>query len=181
MGMTKKDLLAMLGGGDRRSIGEADRVAAMVRANPRLFGKLIGGMRSEDRLVRMRAADAVEKLSRERPELLSRYKRELLGLLWEAKEPELHWHVAAIVPRLQLTPGERRRAFEGLEGYLDSKSSIVKTFALQALAELAERDARLRVEATEILRVALRSGTAAMKARSRKLILALAKTTPKIP
>ena len=169
--MRRKNILARLEGGDRRSIGRADEVAAEVARNHRLFPQLIAGMRSEDTLVRMRAADATEKVTRESPKLLQPYKRELLGLLADTSEQELRWHLAAIVPRLWLDAPERKLASSLLRGYLEDRSSIVRTFALQGLAELAERDLSLRPGVIELLRAAVRRGTPAMRARGRKLLL----------
>lgn len=160
----------MLEGGDRRSTGRADQVAALVAANSRLFSELMAGLWADDPLVRMRAADAAEKVTRETPALLRPYKKELLGLMAEADQQELRWHLAAMVPRLPLTPGERKRVADLLSGYLQDRSSIVKTFALQGLADLAQEDPGLRSHVVELLREATRSGTAAMKARSRNLL-----------
>jgi len=75
-----------------------------------------------------------------------------------------------MVPRLDLKPRERNSVQEILKRYLDDRSSIVKTFALQALFDLATRHPALRPEVIEILRESLRNGTPAMKARSRKLL-----------
>jgi hypothetical protein len=169
--MPRKDILLLLRGGDRRTIGRADEVVAIVSKDPGLFPELIAGLWSEDSLVRMRAADAAEKVTRENPELLRPYKKELLGLMAEAGEQELRWHLAAMVPRLPLNPAERKLTVSLLNGYLEDRSSIVKTFALQGLADLAQDDASLRPKVIEVLREATRSGTAAMKARSRKLLL----------
>ncbi len=171
--MLPKDILAPLGGGDRRSIGRADQVAAMVSGDPRLFPKLIAGLWSADQLVRMRAADAAEKFTRKHRELLLPYKRELLGLMAESQEQEMRWHLAVMVPRLNLTAKERKAAISSLSSYLQDRSSIVKTFALQGLADLAQDEPRLRSQVIEILREATRNGTAAMKARSRKLLTKL--------
>jgi len=171
--MPTKNILARLVGGDRRTIGRADEVAAMVSKNPRLFPQLIAGLWSEELLVRMRAADATEKLTRENPKLLRPYKKELLGLMADAAEQELRWHLAAIVPRLTLSAKERRIVSSLLHGYLEDRSSIVRTFALQGLADLAEGDAKLQAGVIELLREAERSGTPAMKARSRKLLIHL--------
>jgi HEAT repeat protein len=171
--MVSKNLLLLLAGGDRRSIGRADEAASAVSKNPRLFSGLMEGLSSEDALVRMRAADAAEKVTSTQPKLLAPYKRELLGLLAEATQQELRWHLAAMIPRLRLEAGERRVAARVLTSYLDDRSSIVKTFALQALAELALDDAKMRTEVTELLREACRSGTPAMKARGRKLLARL--------
>jgi HEAT repeat protein len=171
--MPRKNILQLLRGGDRRAIGRADQVAAAVTRNPKLFPDLIAGLWSEDRLVRMRAADAAEKVTRNNRELLRFYKKELLGLMAETEEQELRWHLAVMVPRLALNGKERKLAISLLNGYLEDRSSIVRTFALQGLADLAEGDSKIRPGAIEILREATRSGTAAMKARGRKLLIRL--------
>ena len=59
--MREGDILSLLKGGDRRSIGRADRVAEIVSKNRKLFPQLMAGLWSDDDLVRMRAADAAEK------------------------------------------------------------------------------------------------------------------------
>jgi hypothetical protein len=62
----------------------------------------------------MRAADAAEKVSAQEPRLLDRHKPQLLGLLAEAEQIELRWHLAAMIPRLHLTPAERQRTAAAL-------------------------------------------------------------------
>ena len=49
------DTLHKLGGGDRRSIGRADEVAADVLNDLDLFGTVYDGMSSEDPIVRRAA------------------------------------------------------------------------------------------------------------------------------
>jgi hypothetical protein len=166
-------LLKLLEGGDRRSIGRAGEVAAMVSRDPRRFPELIAGLWSEDPVVRMRAADATEKFTRENPELLKPYKKELLGLMAETEQQEVRWHLAAIIPRLPLNATERQLAVSALKVYLEDRSSIVKTSALQGHADLAQDDPHLRPQVIELLRASAKNGTAAMKARSRKLLLQL--------
>lgn len=165
-----KNLLAQLEGGDRRSLGRADEIADTVSKKPRLFRALFKGLWSADALVRMRAADAAEKVTRTKRELLQPYKKELLGLLAEEHQQEVRWHLAVMVPRLTLTQKELEVAAASLHAYLQDPSSIVRTFALQGLADLAEGDRSLRPAVVELLRASTRSGTAAMKARSRKLL-----------
>jgi hypothetical protein len=128
---------------------------------------------SESPVLRMRAADAVEKISSQEPRLLKPFKSELLGLLVETDQKELRWHLAQMIPRLPLTKKEWQRAVEGLRGYLRDHSSIVKTFALQGLTELAQTDTGLVTEIRVILEDAVRAGTPAMKARARKLLKTL--------
>jgi hypothetical protein len=168
--MPRQKIAAMLEGADRHSIGRADEVARLVLREPRSFRELIKCLWDENPIVRMRAADAAEKVSAKKPRLLDRYKVELLGLLAEAEQIELRWHLAAMVPRLCLTTGERQRAAAALQRYLDNRSSIVKTFALQGLADLAQNDAGLRAKVKQLLEESAQSGTPAMKARARKLL-----------
>jgi|SRR5450755_727055 len=171
--MPRKQILSLLQGGDRRMIGRSDEVAAMVSMAPVLFPELIAGLWSKDPLVRMRAADVAEKVTRKNRELLQPYKGELLGLMAETEQQELRWHLAAMVPRLELNAKQRNLATSVLVGYLEDRSSIVKTFALQGLADLAKDDPSIRPGVIDILRQATRKGTAAMKARGRKLLVGL--------
>jgi hypothetical protein len=166
--MSRTKIAAMLEGSDRRSIGRSVDVAQLVRREPRRFRELMRCLWNENPVVRMRAADAAEKVSAKNPPLLDGYKAKLLGLLAEIQQIELRWHLALMVPRLPLPAPERPRAAAGLPRYLDDRSSIVKTFALQGLSDLARDDSvglhgkvRLLLE---------QAGTPAMKARARKLL-----------
>jgi hypothetical protein len=166
----RKPLAALLQGKDRRSIGRANEVAALVLREPRRFRELMKCLRSDDAVLRMRAADAAEKVSARKPRLLDPYKAELLGLLAETGQIELRWHLALMVPRLSLTRAERLRSTEEFRRYLEDSSSIVKTFAIQALADLAKDEQSLLPEVRELLEQAARTGTPAMRARARKLL-----------
>jgi hypothetical protein len=168
--MPRQKITAMLEGTDRRSIGRADDVTRIILSQPRRFRELIKCLWNEDPVVRMRAADAAEKVSVKKPRLLDRHKAELLGLLAEAEQIELRWHLALMIPRLRLTAPERHRATSALQLYLEDRSSIVKTFALQGLVDLSQNDASLRIKVKQLLEQAVQSGTPAMRARARKLL-----------
>jgi hypothetical protein len=106
--------------------------------------------------------------SLKRPDLLHPFEAELLGLLAQSEEQELRWHLTQMVPRLPLTREECARAAFVLRDYLDDRSSIVKTFAIQALADLTSIDAALLPDMVELLQQVTRNGTPAMRARGRK-------------
>lgn len=171
--MPRGRIEAQLKGGDRRSIGRSNEIVSLVLRQPRQFPQLMKCLWNENPVVRMRAADAIEKISSQKPELLRRCKAELLGLLGEATQQELRWHLAALIPRLPLTKNEIARAWAALTRYLNDRSSIVKTFALQGLADLARLDPTLLGSTKELIEDAARTGTAAMKARARKLLRAM--------
>jgi len=168
--MRRQAIAAMLKGGDRRSNGKSNHIAKLVLSEPGRFPDLFKCLSDEDPVVRMRAADAAEKATVTHPRLLNPHKQELLGLLAEAEQMELRWHLALMVPRLALNEPERTRAAAALQRYLEDRSSIVKTFALQGLADLAEQDLSLRETVKSALEESLQTGTAAMKARARKLL-----------
>jgi len=158
-----------LAGGDRRSIGRSPEVVAHILADPALFDPVFDAIGDDDLLVRMRAADAIEKVSARRPELLRPHARRLLEL-GEIEQREVRWHVAQMLPRVPLTAPQRRRAVALLETYLDDRSGIVRTWAMDALAQLAADDPDLRRRLLPLVRSATETGTPAMRARGRKLL-----------
>jgi HEAT repeat protein len=162
-------LVDKLDSGDHRTIGRSNEVAREIAKNPALFAEVIEAMLHPDPRIRMRAADAVEKATVASPELLQPYKQTILKRIAVIDQQEIRWHVAQMLPRLRLTAKERNRAIEILLGYLEDKSSIVKTFAMQALADLAPQDPRV----ISLLEFLTTTGTPAMRARGRKLLKAM--------
>jgi hypothetical protein len=76
---------------------------------------------------------------------------------------------------LDLTAAERQTALEILIGYLDDESKIVKTFSMQAMADLALQDPGLRPQVIPILDQLATTGSPAMRSRGRKLLKKLEK------
>jgi len=170
-------LLASLQGGDRRSIGKVDEVIVRVLREPALFDVLFTGMVSDDPVIRMRCADAAEKISRDHPQWLLAHQRLLLDTLALSRQPELRWHVAPMLVRLPLSDAEQARVVDILIGYLNDRSSIVKTLALQALHDLAAcHPCWVPTARLHILELTV-TGTPAMKARGRKLLCSLDRMT----
>ncbi|HEY0701489.1 MAG TPA: hypothetical protein VGD60_01870 [Candidatus Acidoferrales bacterium] len=163
-------ILKKLTGGTRRSIGRANEVAAEVLAHPRLFRHLFAGLTSADEVLRMRSADAIEKITIQRPDLLAPFKKKFLAIANETQQQELRWHAAIILPRLKLTAGERAAAVEILFDNLQDQSSIVKTWSMQALADFAGSDPQLKSKIRPLLEELTQIGTPAMRARGRKIL-----------
>lgn len=169
--LDKSGVLSFLGGGDLRSIGGSDEVAMKVLTKPELFGALFDGMTHGDPVIRARSADAVEKITRTRPDLLEPFKKRLLTEIASIPQQEVRWHVAQMIPRLALSPRERDMAVKLLLGWVDSeKSRIVKTFSLQALADISKDDDTVKKAAMEKLKEAVNGGVPSMAARARKLL-----------
>lgn len=167
------EILRMLQGGDRRSIGRSNDVVSRVLEDPTLLEVVFAGMRSDDPVLRMRCADAAEKTTRQHPEYLRPFKIALIKHLAAIEQKEVRWHVAPMLARLELSDSEQTRIVGILLSYLNDRSSIVKTFAMQALADMALLDPKLRPSVVVHLRELSIVGTAAMKARGRKLLARL--------
>jgi len=172
MNATSTTIQSMLSGGDRRSIGNADSTARQVLQNPDLFDELFLCISHSDHVVRMRAADVIEKVTREKPELLHKYKTQILRKTAFIDQQEVQWHIAQVIPRLTLTARDMENVMKVLDLYLKtSKSNIVRVMSLQALADLAMQgkidkdDAREAIESYAEL-----VDTPSVKARARKLI-----------
>lgn len=163
-------ILNKLEGGDRRSIGRSNEVVADVLADPALFETVLSGLLSEDPLLRMRSADAVEKITARHPEYLQPYRWMLIGEVARLDQKEVRWHVAQMLPRVKWNSTERQQVLEILMGYLNDRSSLVKTFAMQALADLLQQVPELRPTIMGHLQELLVIGSPAMKARGRKLL-----------
>ncbi|MGA9673430.1 MAG: hypothetical protein WBQ94_29840 [Terracidiphilus sp.] len=156
------------------ALGRVCALTQRFRAQPQKAAQLIQFLWDNDEGVSSRAADILERISRTScpalDRIFSEYKKAFLGLLPEAKPKKLRWNLALMLGRLPLTPSEARRATAVLESWLNDKSSIVKTAALQGIADLTMCDPAMLPGAVDLLRIQGRSGTPAMRARSRILL-----------
>jgi hypothetical protein len=160
----------MLAPGRRLDAGRVCEVVALLEERPGKLAQVVECLWDDDPAIANRAADVLERVTRDRPERLQRWKQPLLGLMAEAEEKKLRWNLALVVPRLQLTMPECRRVAALLQSWLDDPSSIVKTAALHGIADLTRQDPSSLPAAIELLQIAGRSGTPAMRARSRILL-----------
>ena len=167
------------------SVGRVKEICAHVKAKPRLAARLIEYLWDDDPGVSQRAADVLERVSRDASPALARIlvdsKEALLGLLPEATLKKTRWNLALTIGRLPLTVTEARRAASILESWLQDESSIIKTAALQGLADLTRHDPTQLPAVLELLRIHGRSGTPAMRARSRILLVELEKPRTSAP
>jgi len=162
------------------------RVCALTEtflSEPGQASRLIEFLWDDDAGVASRAADVLERVTRGDSEtgkrIFSRSKEALLGLLQEAGPKKLRWNLALMVGRLWLTVAEAHRSAAVLQSWLGDSSSIVKTAALQGVADLTRHDPALLPAVLDLLRLHGRSGTPAMRARSRLLLARLENTQGK--
>ncbi|MBW2430291.1 MAG: hypothetical protein JRF56_15135 [Deltaproteobacteria bacterium] len=169
------NILSKLRGGDRRSIGNVDMVVVAVKKKPGLLKNLVSGLFDPDAIIRMRAADAMEKISAGNPRLLQPFKSKLVGLAQQTHQQELRWHLAQMIPRLDLTPQETNTVTDIFVDYLTDDSKIVVTFAMQALSDLATKKGSVSTHVLDVLENLTQTGSPAIQARGKKLLPKLKK------
>ena len=168
-----KSISDLLSGNDRRSIGKSDDVVALVIRNEKIFDELFNCLYSDNEVIRMRAADAIQKIVELKPDIIKKYKDEILNEIAKIDQQEVRWHVAQLIPYLGLTKADTPIAFKFLNGYLNDESRIVRTFSIQALADLADIDSSLTKKVIKIIEQQMIQGSPAMLSRGLKLLAQL--------
>ncbi|MEO8961017.1 MAG: hypothetical protein ABI325_03995 [Ginsengibacter sp.] len=136
-----KQFVRLLSGGDLRSAGKSNDAVLKVR-NEDDFDELFKCLSYKDKLVRMRAADAIEKITLKYPSYLFNHKADLMDLCCTVTEKKLKWNFALMVTRLDLTDNEKEIVWQRLTGWaLDGdESKKVRINSIRAMHAIAERD-----------------------------------------
>jgi hypothetical protein len=164
-------ILNKLKGGDLRSKGKSEEVVADILNNPFIFGEVFYGMVHDDPAVRMRAADAIEKVSRLHPEYLKAYKQRLIHEISKIEQQEVRWHVAQMFSYFDLNDREKELIVDLLFSWLEeSSSNIVRVNSMQTLSNMAEENREIRLKVIEKLKEIVQNGSPSMVSRGKKLI-----------
>ena len=161
----------LLSGNDLRSIGNSNAVVQKVR-DQEDFDELFKYLFRNDRAIVMRAADAIEKITVVHPSYLKKYKNAILELCSTATNKELQWHLAQIVPRLNLCEKENEIAWQILSQWALDKdgSKIVRVNAIQALYQMASEN-KVAGNNFELLAAAIKlENIPSINARIKKLL-----------
>ena len=163
------DIRELLSGGDLRSVGRVDEIVEFVGNDPGRFSELMTGLTDARPIVRMRSADAMEKVTRRHPELLQAHQAYLFEQLQIATQQEVRWHLAQLMPRITWTEEEAYGIVHVLTGWIDTESSVIVN-ALQAMFDLSAVHPRFRDELKALLESQRETGSSAVKSRSKKLL-----------
>ncbi len=135
-------------------------------------------MFAADPVIRMRAADVIEKVSRKHPGYLQPFKNKLIFKVSNIRQQEVRWHTAQMFSYLDISRDEKKLIVKILTSYFKKdKSKIVKVNAMQTLANLAEHDETLKPHLLKLIKEAVKTGTPAPVSRGKKLIKNLERET----
>jgi Glu-tRNA(Gln) amidotransferase subunit E-like FAD-binding protein len=164
-------ILQKLRGEDLRSIGKADEVVQDILNDPSLFQEVFEGMLNKDPVIRMRSADAIEKVSAKRPEYLRPFKSKLINQISKIEQQEVRWHTAQMFSYIETSKIERNKIIKILLSYIETdESKIVKTFSMQTLADFAEKDEQIKPRIRNLIKGMIKNGSPAIVSRGKKLL-----------
>jgi len=132
-------ILEWLSGGDLRSDGMADEVAAVVLKNPQLFEDIYAGLDQTHDVIRARTADTLEKISRAKPELLKDHLPQLVLLAKEDPVAMVRMHLAMIFGHLSIYEELVEDLISTLLHMLDDHSVFTKSWAIVSLCIIARK------------------------------------------
>lgn len=155
--MTKIALASLLAiGGHANSLGKVNEVIAMVLQNKALLAELYSCLHNDDAWVRMRAADAFEKICREHPDWIEPYIDNLQSELSDAhQQSSIKWHLAEIYPQVTLTKQQKEHAVAWLVAQVSTTEVdwIVAANCLKALLVFMQRGDLSRSQLVTLLHI----------------------------
>jgi hypothetical protein len=158
-----------LAAGPARGLGCANAVAAEALLSPMLVADMVEALGDERGVVVVRAANALKKVQAEKAELVAPFAKKILRAAMECEELFAQWSLTIVVGGLPLRGRDKALAVELMFEALRSQSGLLRTMAMQALVDLSADDAALRRRVRPIVEEFRENGTAAMRARARKL------------
>lgn len=165
------DIISLLSEGDKRTVNNVDTVVAYTLKDNQAANLLVACLQSRDEGLAMRAADALVKVFAKQPGLLTPYTSQLVETLLSCSQKEVRWHLAQVLPFLPMTKDQVHQAAKiWVDDFYHSKSSIVRTFSLQAMHDISGNNPDLRPEYERMISFALAEGTPAMKSRAKILL-----------
>lgn len=163
------DLRALLVGGDRRSLAQAELALAEVERSPQRITDLVALTEDPDWLVSLRALDLLEKMVQLEPHLVQPHRAVFIGPLADHEAWEFHLQCVRAIPHLRWRREEWPRVLQILERDAQHRQKFVRTWAVDALARLADGDQALRPQVVLQIRALEGSTFPSLKARARQI------------
>lgn len=162
-------------GGHANSLGRVGEVIELVLHDRSRLDELHKCLFDQDAWVRMRAADALEKVCRKHPDWLLPYIDRLQGELAASTQPSIQWHLAQIYRQVTLTGAQKQAAVEWLQQILSSKDVdwIVAANAMDTLVQFTKDGSFSIAKMNGLLKIQQNHKSNAVARRANKLLAEL--------
>jgi hypothetical protein len=162
--------LEWLSGGDLRSDGMSNEAADFVLKNPQVFDELFEGLSVPDDVVRGRTADAIEKISRKRPDIMIDRLPKLLQVAEEDHVPMVRMHLAMIFGHLAMYEERLNELISGLLYLLDDGSVFTRSWSIVSLCIIGRRYPEECNQILKRIEPIQRDQSIAMRTKARKAV-----------
>ena len=159
-----------LASGLPRGLGCTNAIVTEALQSPDVLAELVAAAQDKRAVVSIRAANALKKVQQAQPDLLVPFTKKILRSALECEELRTRWNLTRVVGRFPLRGRDRALGIELMFEALRSESGFLRTFAMQGLVDFSVDDAALRLRVRLIVEEFAENGTAAMRARARKLL-----------
>lgn len=162
-------------GGKSNSLGRVDEVIETVLEDRSRLHELYNCLFEEDAWVRMRAADAMEKICREHPEWIEPYIDKFLQELASSTQPSIQWHLAQMFRQVELTDSQRSSVITWLKSLLSTTDVdwIVSANSMETLVKLCLEGTVPKSEVINLLQLQQKHKSNAVVKRATKLLQTL--------
>ena len=158
--------------GKKNSLGRAPEVVTVVLADQSRLPELYDCLFAPDAWVRMRGADALEKVCREHPDWLVPYIGRMQTDLASSTQPSILWHMAQIYAQVPLSNAQKTAAIQWLKRQVATNEVdwIVAANTLETLVQFAKDGSVPKAEVKELLKVQQHHKSNAVVRRATKLL-----------
>lgn len=169
-------------GGKSNSLGNVNEVIKLVLDDMSRLGELYSCLFNDDAWIRMRAADALEKVCREHPGWLLPYIDKFSDELAAATQPSIQWHLAQIYRQVDLTDGQKRFAVKWLKHLLSTKDVdwIVAANAMDTLVQFTKDGSFPVADMISLLKIQQQHKSNAIVKRANKWLAELSADQPNL-
>jgi hypothetical protein len=177
--MTQHFAAMLLEGGHANSLGRVNNIIEIVLQDKSKIDELYHCLFEDDPWVRMRAADALEKICRVHPDWLLPYIDKFQKELSESPQASIRWHLAQIYREVPLTDKQREHAQQWLQALLSDKvvDWIVAANAMDTLVGFTKSGFFPVNEMVRLLKIQQQHKSNAVVRRATKHIDSLAKNS----
>ncbi len=174
-------VLTWLSGGDLRSDGLTNETAQFVLVNPHIFEDLFAGLFEPDDVVRGRTADALEKIARERPDLLIDHLQEMVDLAEHDQVPMVKMHLAMIFGHLAVYEESLEQIVSPLYDLLADESVFTRSWAIASLCIIGRKYPRECQRIVDRLSQLQGDRSIAIRSRVKKALIILTDPNAQFP
>ena len=173
--MTQTFISMLAEDGKKNSLGRVDDVIIEVLDDPSRIDELYNAMFHDDAWVRMRAADAFEKICRVNPIWIEPYIDRIQADLDKSQQASIQWHIAQIYCQIRLDDLQKKHAIDWLARLLKTTSVdwIVAANCMKALEYFVNKNEFNKDDFEHLLRVQLHHKSKAVAKKAQQFLNAI--------